>query len=61
MNGRRGNDEWFGEKRRKERRERSRWKEEEGETESKVKSAKTLAWVEKRKNGEDGCMMMKRT
>jgi len=26
-----------------------------------VKSAKTLAWVEKRKNGEDACMMMKGT
>ena len=42
-------------------RERSRWKEEEGEAESRVKSAKTLAWVEKRKNREDGCMMMKGT
>jgi len=35
------------------------WEEEEGEAESGVKNAKTLAWVEKRKNGEDGCMMMK--
>jgi len=26
-----------------------------------VKNAKTLPWVEKRKNGEDGCMMMRGT
>ena len=39
--------------------ERSMWEEEEGEAESGVKNAKTLAWVEKRENREDGCMMMK--
>ena len=36
-------------------------KEEEGEAESRVRGAKTLAWVEKRKNKEDECMIMKGT
>ena len=61
-NGRRRNDEWFGEKQRKGRRKKCPGeKEEEGEAESRVRGAKTLARVEKRKNREDECMIMKGT
>ena len=57
-NGRRRNDEWFGEKQRKGRRKKCPGeKEEEGEAESRVRGAKTLARVEKRKNREDECMI----
>jgi len=41
MNGRRGNDEWFGEKQRKGRRKKGpSEEEEEGEVESEVRNAK---------------------
>ena len=61
-NGRRRNDEWFGEKQRKGRRKRCPGKkEEEGVAESRVRGAKTLARVEKRKNREDESMIIKGT
>jgi len=60
MNGRRGNDEWFGEKQRMGRRKKGPGEEEEaGEVESEVRNTKTLARVEKKKNREDECMVVK--
>jgi len=53
MNGRRGNDEWFGEKQRKGKRKKGpSEEEEEGEVGNEVRNAKTLARVEKMKNRE---------
>jgi len=61
MNGRRGNGECFGEKQTKGRRKKGPGEEEEeGEVESEVRNAKkTLVRVEKKKNREDECMVVK--